>query len=158
VVDFDDVQVARPAGLAVGERVQPRTQDRVLANATANRFHEAVFHVPAPNYNVAAQGAGDRSSQPIGVLLDRSRRFRVKEAQCQRVVEDGRWIVDQEMRRPQPRGPEGGRAGGSLEDDVPGRLDVPVRPLEAHPGTIPRTGSIGSPARPTGRGAVDGRV
>jgi hypothetical protein len=130
VVDLDDAQIAGPRGLAVRKRIQPGPEDHVLVHAASNRLRQTVLCVPAPHYDTAPEGAGDGSPQPIGLFTDGSSRARVEEVQREWVIEDGRRVIGQEMRRPQPRRSQGCPAGGALGRGL--RLGLPEARAVAH--------------------------
>ena len=97
-----DLEYPDPAGQdrAVGERVEPGTQDQVLGDATADGRRQAVLGVPA--------AAGDLSPRPreyhvLAVLAVIARQLigrLAEQRERERIGEDQRRPVDDEVRRP----------------------------------------------------------
>ena len=52
MIHLDYPEVVCPGRLAVCKRVEPSSEDRVLAHAATNCLRKSVLCVPAPHYNV----------------------------------------------------------------------------------------------------------
>jgi hypothetical protein len=124
MVDLEDAKPPRD-GRPVGEGIEPRPEDRALLDAAASRLAHALLGVAAARRHGDAQRGEDVGVGRIPVRGHQVVRLVAQEGGGQRVFEEPRLAVDDEVRCP-------GRRGGHRRSARSSRVHAVDRLRSAH--------------------------
>ena len=113
MVDFEDPDLARQPG-PPGEGVQAGAEHNVLADAAPDAVGQAVLGVPAAAGDLGSRAGQDRVATVRPVEFDELIGPLAEHGHGQRIGEDGRVVVDDQVGGPRGRRGERGLAGLSV--------------------------------------------